>query len=494
MDRCRGARRTRCALALLGAVVLVLAFAPSALARTFTVTRSDDAVPSSCQRNDCSLREAIAAADAHRGADTVEFGNALSGDTIVLARGALQLRRELTIAGPGAQKLAVSGNQLSRIFHVVGGRITISGITIKNGHEDATPTGPKCPNSSASFYMFGGGILQDAGNLKLERVKVSNNSVERSPPGGAIVGGGGIGIIDGKLRLTRSRLAGNTADGGAISEGGGIVNCIGAVTLNRTAVANNAVSATAISDGGGILSGNGTGNPGELTVIRSTVRGNNSTAGSIGDGGGISVVGGPLTMMASTISANTATVSGGGTLADGGGLYIISSPAVVTNSTIVENFAIAQGAAGGGILLGGGTTPSLRLQSSTLARNTADGTNSAVGGNLAGSKFARLLNTIVAKGKGDAAVANCDDDVRFSGHSLEDRNTCGFDGEGDRVNKNPLLRDLSNNGGPTDTMALKPGSPAVDHAGRRSSPKLDQRGFVRGRNPDIGAFELGATH
>ncbi|TMK71573.1 MAG: hypothetical protein E6G49_09085 [Actinobacteria bacterium] len=472
-------------------LVLSLAFASSALGRTFTVTRADDPVPSACQRGDCSLREAVAAADAHQGADTVEFAKALSGDTIKLAQGEIELRRELTIAGPGAPKLAVSGEHLSRIFHVVGGRITIQGITIKNGHENATPTGPKCPNSSASYYMFGGGILQDAGSLKLDRVKVRNNSVERSPAGAAIVGGGGIGIIDGKLLLTRSRLVGNDADGGAITEGGGLVNCVGAVTLSRSTVANSAITASAISDGGGISSGNGSANPGELTLIRSTVSDNNSAADAVGDGGGISVVGGPLTMVSSTINDNTATVTGGGTVADGGGLYIIDSPAEVTNSTIADNLASAQDARGGGILLGG-TNPSLRLRSSTLAQNTADGTSAAVGGNLSGSMFARLLNTIVAKGKGDAAQANCDGDVKSSGHDLEDKNTCGFDGPGDRVNKNPLLGDLAQNGGPTRTMALRRGSPAIDRAGSKSSPKRDQRGFKRGLKPDIGAYEFGA--
>jgi hypothetical protein len=492
MDRRRGPRRTRWPWVLtLGTLALVLTFASSAFARTFKVTRNDDPTPGPCAPGDCSLREAVLAADGHAGADSITFARGLSGETVELTAGELLLRRKLTIFGPGASKLKVSGNQQSRVFHVTGGQITIRGITIKNGHEDATPTGPKCPNSSASYYMFGGGILQDAGSLKLDRVKVSNNSVLRSPAGGAIVGGGGIGIVDGTLLLTHSRLTGNTADGGAISEGGGIVNCIGEVTLNRTTVANSAVSASAIGQGGGISSGNGTDNPGELTLIRSTVSGNNSAADAAGDGGGISVVGGPLTMVSSTISDNSATVTAGGTVAYGGGLYIIDSPVEVTNSTIANNLAIAATARGGGVLLGG-TNPSLRLKSSTLAQNTADGTNSAVGGNLVGSEFARLLNTIVAKGKGDAAVANCDGAVKSSGHDLENKNTCGFDGRGDLVNRNPRLRDLSQNGGPTRTMALKPGSPAINHAGRKTSPRRDQRGFARGLKPDIGAYEFGA--
>ena len=60
------------------------------------------------------------------------------------------------------------------------------------------------------------------------------------------------------------------------------------------------------------------------------------------------------------------------------------------------------------------------------------------------------------------------------------------------MNKNPKLRDLAENGAPTETMALKPRSPAIDHASKKSSPKRDQRGFKRDGKPDIGAYEFGA--
>ena len=102
----------------MGAAAVILVLAPSALARTFTVTRADDPTPGPCSPGDCSLREAVAAADAHHGADAIEFANAVSGNAIVLAHGQLTIRRALTISGPGASKLAVSGNGLSRISHL----------------------------------------------------------------------------------------------------------------------------------------------------------------------------------------------------------------------------------------------------------------------------------------------------------------------------------------------------------------------------------------
>jgi hypothetical protein len=176
--------------------------------------------------------------------------------------------------------------------------------------------------------------------------------------------------------------------------------------------------------------------------------------------------------------------------AEGGGLYVVNSPVAVTNSTIARNAADAPIATGGGVLVGG-ARGRVRLRSSTIAQNTADRDTAAVGGNLAGARFARVLNTIVADGAATTG-ANCDGDVKFSGHDLEDRNTCGFDGRGDRVNKDPRLRDLANYGGRTETIALRRGSPAIDHAGQKSSPRRDQRGFRRGSKPDIGAFEFGA--
>jgi fibronectin-binding autotransporter adhesin len=477
--------------ALAGTVVALATLAvlaSSAAARTFTVTRGDDPAPSGCQQNDCSLREAVAAAGSHQGTDTIEFANGLSGTTIQLALGELSIRGKLTIAGPGATELSVSANRQSRIFHVTGGQIAIRGITIKGGLESATPTGPTCPNSSAPAFTLGGGILEDKGELKLDRVKVRNNVVASAS--GGIIGGGGIANIDGTLDLSRSRVTQNTVDGGAISGGGGILNCVGIVKLVRTTVDNSAVSSEAIGTGGGIANGLGAAhNTGRLTLKKSTLELNDVSSDAIPAGGGLSTSGGPVTVTGSTISDNSVTATGSGTLSDGGGAEIANATATFTNSTIANNLASGQNAAGGGILTGG-TGEKLVLHSVTLAGNTADGTSSR-GGNLESSESAHLLNSIVAKGKATTG-ANCDGAVKSSGHNLEDKNTCGFDGRGDLVNKNPRLRDLAQNGGPTRTMALRRGSPAIDHAATKTSPKRDQRGFKRVGKPDIGAYEFGA--
>lgn len=478
-------------MVLFGVIALatLAVFASSAAAKTFTVTRNDDPVPTVCDQGDCSLREAVLAANVHQGTDTVEFANGLSGSTIQLAHGELSILSKVTIDGPGAKKLTVSGNHLSRVFHMTGGRITIQGLAVRDGRETATPTGPTCPDTSAPAFTLGGGILEDKGSLKLDHVLVRNNTVTTAL--GGIIGGGGIANIDGTLTVKRSRVTQNTVDGGGISGGGGILNCVGIVKLNRTRLDNSSVSDASIDVGGGIANGLGAAhNTGQLTVNKSTIEENDVSSDAIPGGGGLSTSGGPVTVMNSTINDNSVTATGNGTLADGGGAEISNAKATFTNSTIANNVASGKFADGGGILAGG-AGEKVELHSVTLAGNSADGTNSQ-GGNLASSNSVHALNSIVAKGKATTG-GNCEGEAKSSKHDLEDMDSCGFNGDGDRVNRNPQLqRNLINNGGPTDTLALKRTSPAIDHASKKSSPKRDQRGFKRDGKPDIGAYEFGA--
>ena len=111
---------------------------------------------------------------------------------------------------------------------MTGGRITIRGSRSGTVTRPPRATGPHCPGSSASAFTLGGGILQDAGSLKLDHVKLSNNEVVQTPPGG-IVGGGGIAMIAGSLSIVHSRLTQNSSLGAAISSGGSVFSCAGGV-------------------------------------------------------------------------------------------------------------------------------------------------------------------------------------------------------------------------------------------------------------------------
>jgi hypothetical protein len=82
-----------------------------------------------------SLRAAIASV---RNGDTIVFAPSLEGQTITLTSGELLIKRNLTIVGPGAGNLTISGNHTSRVFEVAGGarKVTLSGLTISNGVAD----------------------------------------------------------------------------------------------------------------------------------------------------------------------------------------------------------------------------------------------------------------------------------------------------------------------------------------------------------------------
>jgi hypothetical protein len=95
------------------------------LLSTFTVTNNNDSGTG-------SLRALIAAAAS---GDTIDFSSKLKGETITLTSGELLITDSVTIDGLGANQLAVSGNNASRVFEVATGlNVTISGLTITQGY------------------------------------------------------------------------------------------------------------------------------------------------------------------------------------------------------------------------------------------------------------------------------------------------------------------------------------------------------------------------
>ena len=214
--------------------------------------------------------------------------------------------------------------------------------------------------------------------------------------------------------------------------------------------------------GGGILV-----NEAELTLSDSTVRDNMAT-----NGGGVANLGGTLRVERSTISGNTAFSTG--TAASGGGVWTSGTAAVTTivDSTISGNDVDNDGGSGPG---GGGAyvqTGTMNVTGSTIAGNLA-APSTAVGAGSPLSTTVSFSHTILP--------GSCSR-VFSSSASLFTDASCGAQVVG------PLLGFLADNGGPTDTHALTPGSPAVD-AGTSCSP-TDQRGVARVGACDIGAYEL----
>lgn len=222
--------------------------------------------------------------------------------------------------------------------------------------------------------------------------------------------------------------------------------------------------------GGGILTGDGV----SLTIINSTL--DENTAGL----GGGTFNAGSLAIINSTVSGNTAS-EGGGTYNSGGGTLTI------TNSTFSGNSASETG---GGVFNIG----TLQIANSTLSDNSSV---FLAGGVL---NFANLQigDTILKRGdSGENIYSNGDGIVISLGYNLSsDEGGAILTGPGDQINTDPMLGPLQDNGGPTFTHALLPGSPAIDAGDPNFSPPplFDQRGpgfdrVVNGRI-DIGSFEV----
>ena len=247
-------------------LVVMAALARPAQAATLHVTNTNDSGTG-------SLRYAINRA-APSG-DTITFASNVNG-TITLTSGDLQIDKNLTINGPGAGKLTVSGNNSDRVFYIADGSVVrISGLTITKG------------NRKDYAYPEGGGIYNDfGGNLTL------TGSVVRGNYGGE---GGGGGIYNyGALTVNRSTISGNATGSG---DGGGIENAGGTLTVLSSTISGNTAA-----DGGGIHTY--TYKPATATIINSTISGNSATS-AYGDGGGVYNEG-DLTIKYSTIKNNAA--------------------------------------------------------------------------------------------------------------------------------------------------------------------------------------------
>jgi hypothetical protein len=290
-----------------------------------TVTNLDDA-------GDGSLRQALLDTPA---GGVVEFQAGLTG-TINLTSGELVINNDVTIAGPGADLLNVSGNHLGRVFNIPAPvNVEISGLAISNGQVAAG--------------VDGGGIY-NAGRLTVAECTLSGNTTP------AVVGGGsGGGIYNvGTLTAVESTFSGNMAGGGGGTGGGGGISNQGTLTVVGSTFSNNFGI-----DGGGIDN-----RANRATVIDSIFRGNTSHGEDSG-GAGIGNLG-TMTVTGSTFSGNMAMNSGGGGIDN----FPAADMLTVVDCTFSNNSAFS----GGGIHNGSWLT----ITESTLSDNSATGGGGAI--------------------------------------------------------------------------------------------------------------------
>jgi CSLREA domain-containing protein len=453
-------------------------------------------------KSDCSLREAITAANDNTSVDACPAGQPDVLDKITFAiSGAIRLTEPLTVTsgGPleldGGEAITVSGDNHVRVFVVEeDANLALRNLSISNGFIEYEYGGGiinygaiTITNSIlySNTALIGGGVSNE-GTLWITNSTIFSNT--------AIESGGGI-YNRSTLTISDSKICSNTSS--YVGYGGGGIRNDGIVNISDSNIYQN----NSVGEGGGISNkgtliissnyishnnaekGGGIGNRGLVTITRSTIAGNHA-AGSDApspNGGGIwnQTYGnvdemGTMFISGSTISGNIVDVTNAfeGSGEGGGGIYNCwDCRMTIHNSTFSSNEAISEDyntPMGGGIYNSGALT----ITNSTFSANSAEEGGGIFDGTNVTTVFAS--NTIFAY---SVIGGNCGGDpITDGGHNLDDGITCGLS-TGSLTN--PLLGPLQDNGGPTLTHAQLPGSPAIDNANPQHCTDIDQRGAPR---------------
>lgn len=397
---------------------------------------------------------------------------------------------DVTLQGPGRDVLTIDAGGASQAFVIGGfssdqGTFTVNDLSIANGRYDGSLAAciegfggalalnrvdvTNCHASGHYDLVFGGAV--DVTTLLMTDSSITNSS--STGTGGLNTAAGAAAYVSDHAVLTGSTISGNVlsapmgmTEDGYLTAGGGLY-VRGDLDVVDSTISGNTVEATLDGEaarGGGVYV------RGIATITGSTIDSNVAD----GDGGGIfktifSVYGEPggtnpqtkLTIANSTISGNTATRGGG---------IASSRPVYLANSTIAGNSAVV--GAGGvlflldGVLDAGGV---LDMQSSIIASN------------------------VIGASATFAADLDADDALAVSGANNLVIDASGIVLPADTIDADPTLGALEDNGGPTRTMVLLPGSPAIDTGNNSAGFEFDQRGDgfprVNGAAADIGAFE-----
>ena len=395
---------------------------------------SNPVVANSSDSGEGTLRQAVI--DACPGG-TITFGEAARG-RISLTTGPIEINKNLTITGPGADALTIRngagyGSQNRVVYVNAGVTAVLSGLTISDG------------------YAGGGGGIFNLGNLTVRNAVITNNHNPRPGAGGGIQSSG-------TLALVNSTVTGNGDNGTAL--GGGI-----ALFGSSATITDSTVSGNLADEGGGIYANFNS----SVTLTNSTIGGNASD----GPGGGLYLDGGIATLTNCTVSQNQA----GGQDPAGGGIFVRGAGTLtLINSTIANNQLYAStapeysgaGVSNGSVFHSGGT---VNVRNSIIAGNTLAGTSLNL--DFYGSLTSQGYN-LIGSNRG----------AQITG--VTTGNIVGTF----QAPINARLGPLADNGGPTMTNALLPDSPAINTGNTATSPATDQRGVSRVGTADIGAFEF----
>ncbi len=390
-------------------------------------------------------------------ASTGEFDGISTDNTITLKDGELVIGSSLNLSAASVGGVTIDAGDKSRVMEIDGTSsgitVALSNLTLENGNGSGT-------NGTGS----GGGLLVYAKSGLSANVTISNSTISGNSAynGGGIYNNGSLGSAT--LTISNSTISGNQAS----NYGGGIYN-----------------------DGDGGIYNGGENGSATLTISNSTISGNST--GYYGAGGGIYNYG--EFRGHATLTISNSTISGNST-GEGGGIY--NNGAYGTATLTINNSTISGNSAsfvyGGGIVnVGLYGTATLTIGDTILAGNTVGGSESdyySDSGSLTDNGYNLFGNDgeLTSNGTNDVMVA------AIGGSGDISSVLAGTEsGSGSTLVFTPTL---ASNGGPTQTIALIIGSPAIDAGDPALIGSTDQRGFVRGSATagtgvasDIGAYE-----
>ncbi|WP_165230648.1 choice-of-anchor Q domain-containing protein [Aquisphaera insulae] len=401
-----------------------------------------------------------------------------SGGGVAAGGGAVTTLTDCTISGNSTLGSASGGGGLFN----GGGQYGHGGL---DNEVASTAVVNRCVITGNSSRFYGGG-LADFGMVTVSGSTISGNSAASS--GGGVSVGTTFDNYTAIATLIDCTIDDNSATG---SSGGGVASW-GATTLTGCTISGNFAGVS----GGGVRSAaaaNGVSAPASVTLTDCTISGNSAAR----DGGGVETGSQSLGQQVyqSATLLNHCTVSGNSAGGNGGGLDTGRfGTTTAINSTVSGNSAVNGGGLyAKGSFFYGNRYGTINLTNCTVSGNSASGN----GGGLVNGSIATttLVNTLVAVNTAGTVGPDALGTVVSNGNNLIGE----VDGSSGWVDTDltgtvatpldPLLAPLGLYGGPTETMPLLPGSPAIDAGTAVDAPATDQRGLPRVGGVDIGAFE-----
>ncbi len=310
--------------------------------------------------------------------------------------------------------------------------------------------------------FYGGAISSVHSSPSTDSITITNSTFDNNSGTWC---GGAICNLSTPLNITSSTFSNNSAPNNA--SGGAIGSQASDISISQTLFSGN----TSGGLGGAIITMGIPPYDQSVTINDTSFDNNNASVG-----GAIEIDSVTLIVNRSTFNSNSASTGGAISINPSQNPTLLN----VTNSTFYGN-QVSNGGGGGAVYIGASTTTD--ITNSTFFDNQSD----VPGGAVKNAGTLNMINSILAGSTGGDCYSEAT--INTNIQNLVQDGSCGAALSGD-----PMLGPLVDNGGPTWTMALLDGSPAIDAGDDASCPATDQRGAPRpqGLHCDLGAYEYGA--